>query len=81
LAATVIRIRADQLDFARRLFDYTSDAALAAAMGVHRSTVSRARTTGIAGADFVTGLRKAFPKATFDDLFVIEDARAEPIPA
>ena len=77
----MIRIRADQLDFARRIAGLTSDNQLAQKMGVHRSTVGRT-LSGAAqpSREFIAGLRAAFPGATFDDLFVlVEESSARAV--
>ncbi len=51
----------------------TTPAAIAAAMRVHRTTVTRvlAGQLGV-GADFIAGALAAFPAAEFKDLFAIE---------
>jgi hypothetical protein len=79
MAAPIIRIRTDQLDFARRLVGLTSDIQLAQQMGVHRSTVRRTLSDAVQPSrEFIAGLRAAFPGATFDDLFdVVDDEQAD----
>lgn len=72
-----ITIRTGNLDLARRVAGLATPAALARAMGIHRANVTRtlsgdARLT----AEFIAGLRRAFPMLGFDDLFAV----AEPEP-
>lgn len=55
------------------LTGYTTPAALATAMRVHRATVTRVLAGQQAvGASFVAGALTAFPDLTFSDLFEIQ---------
>lgn len=76
------RIRADQLAFARRAAGLDTDAALARAMNMHASNVTRTLKGNAALTfRFTAALLAAFPKLTFDDLFVEDSADIEQIPA
>jgi hypothetical protein len=69
-----IRIRAAQLDVARRVGGLTSNRALAAAMGVHPSTVGRILNGELGiGSDVVAGFLRAFPALTFEQIFEVVD--------
>lgn len=74
MAKSVIRIRTEALDVARRVAGLESNRALAQAMGVAHSTVGRALSGDSAiGGELIAGLLRAFPGLTFDDLFAVDD--------
>lgn len=67
---TLFRLRADRLEFARRLFGLTKDTDLAAHIGKHRHTVDRViNRGGKVSEGFASALLGAFPGARFDDFF------------
>jgi hypothetical protein len=71
------QLRADRLEFARRLFGLTTDTDLAAHMGKHRHTIDRNLNLNRGGRvshDFVGALLAAFPGSTFEDFFETPDA-------
>lgn len=69
-----LRLRADQLKKMRTLAQITTDAALAARMGVDAATVSRV-LQGIQkpGPRFMAALVTCFPGYDLDDLFEVID--------
>lgn len=70
----MITIRTDTLDVARRVAGYRNIAELARAMGRDRSTVSRTLAGKLeVSADFIAGMRLAFPSLTVDDLFAFDE--------
>ena len=71
---TTIRLRTGQLRKYRAMSDLTQDTALAAAMGAHRSSVSRT-ISGDAelSAKFIAGLLAVFKHLSFEDLFECVD--------
>jgi hypothetical protein len=79
----MIRIRAEQLDTARRaagLHDNTTD--LARAMGLTPSAVGRTLAGKRAvSSDFIEGMRRAFPNLNFDHLFDVTADADDGIPA
>ncbi|MBW0090520.1 helix-turn-helix domain-containing protein [Pseudonocardia oceani] len=68
-----IQIRADNLALVRAAAGLSSNAALAQAMGVHPTTVSRTLKGDAAlGVDFIAALLSAFPQVEFGQLFSVE---------
>lgn len=78
MTKSVIRIRVDRLDVARRVAGYDSNRALAQAMGMSHSTVGRALSGESAiGSELIAGLLRAFPGLAFEDLFTVEETDDE----
>ncbi|RKT85634.1 hypothetical protein SAMN05421805_12763 [Saccharopolyspora antimicrobica] len=70
MATTTIQIRSDALKRHRIAAGLTSNYALARAMGLEQSTLSRTLGTGRAPSSlFVAGLLRALQPATFEELF------------
>ncbi|XVS65787.1 AMED_5909 family protein [Actinosynnema sp. CA-299493] len=68
-----IRLRDDMFAKAMRLAGFQSDYAVAKAMGLHRSTVKRARAGELRpGARFISGALTALAPFDFEDLFEVE---------
>jgi plasmid maintenance system antidote protein VapI len=77
LPAPTIPLRTDQIDLACRLKGLTSHNQLAAAMGVNRSTVTRALSKGEATPGFIARLRVIFPGSTVEDFCTFEGVTVE----
>lgn len=79
---STIVLRAQQLRAYRALRGWNTDAALASAMKVHHTTVSRVlRGKTGPGEEFIANLLAAFPELTFGDLFeVVEKPEDDPLP-
>jgi predicted DNA-binding protein (UPF0251 family) len=75
----MITIRTDVLEAVRLVAGYDTVAALARAMGLDRTTVSRTLAGKLPiSTDFLAGMRLAFPALTTDHLF---DFHAEQLSA
>lgn len=73
----VIRLRRDAFAKAARLAGYTSDYALAHAMSVNRSTVSRVKAGQLApGTAFIGGALATLAPMDFSDLFEVVHVRS-----
>jgi len=69
-AETAIKFRNDKQFWKyAALKKITSQAELARAMNVNRSTISRTLSGESLGIDFVNAVLRAFPELTFEDLF------------
>ena len=67
-----IRLRRDVFGKAVALAGFRSDYALAQAMGINRSTVSRVRDGGLSpGSGFIGGALTVLAPMTFEDLFEV----------
>jgi transcriptional regulator with XRE-family HTH domain len=69
-----LRLRTDQLKKMRTLAQITTDAALAARMGMDPATVSRVlKGKQCPGPKFMASLVRCFPGYDLDDLFEVVD--------
>ncbi|MFD7653939.1 transcriptional regulator [Actinosynnema sp. NPDC059797] len=69
-----VRLRTEKFGRVVELAGFRSDYALARAMGLNRSTVTRVRTGQLQpGRAFISGALKALVPMEFDDLFEVEE--------